>query len=33
MVEHSEKFEEQKTIKSTVNCEGTYECRGRIQGV
>ena len=33
-VEHSEKFEEsRKQLNLQLNCEGIYECRGRIQGV
>ena len=33
-VQHSEKFQEsRKQLNLQLNCEGIYECRGRIQGV
>ena len=33
-VEHSKKFEQsRKQLNLQLNCEGIYECRGRIQGV
>ena len=33
-VEHSEKFEKsRKRLNLELNCEGIYECRGRIQGI